>query len=206
MNPAYFRVACLAVLLALSSVLPAQAQTSDRDKPTLIDADQLNYDDRTQTSVFTGNVVLTRGSLIIRSDRLELRQHPDGTQTGIATATGDRRVFVRQQREGLQEHVEGTSRRAEYDGRNELIHFIGQAVVRRLVCETPQDEVRGERVTYNQRTDSYGATGGEQAGTPNQRVRTILQPRQTSAPTRTPADCPPAAVPGPALRTDTERR
>ena len=151
-------------------------------------------------------MVLTRGSLIIRSDRLELRQHPDGTQTGFATATGDRRVFVRQQREGLQEHVEGTSRRAEYDGRNELIHFIGQAVVRRLVCETPQDEVRGERVTYNQRTDSYGATGGEQSGTPNQRVRTILQPRQTSAPTRTPADCPPAAVPGPALRTDTERR
>ncbi|MFW7346825.1 MAG: lipopolysaccharide transport periplasmic protein LptA [Pigmentiphaga sp.] len=169
-------------LAALACGAQALAAAADRNQPTTVDADALRYDDLKQTSIFTGNVVLTKGSLILRADRLELREDAEGYQFGVATANGGKLVNVRQRREGTDEYVEGVAERVEYDGRGELIHFISKAVVKRLACEQMVDEVRGQRVTYNQRTDTYTATGGPQAPTSNQRVRTIIQPRgQTAA-------------------------
>jgi len=168
-------------LAALACGAQALAAAADRNQPTTVDADSLRYDDLKQTSIFTGNVVLTKGSLILRSDRLELREDAEGYQFGVATANGGKLVNVRQRREGTDEYVEGVAERVEYDGRVELIHFISKAVVKRLACEQMVDEVRGQRVTYNQRTDTYTATGGPQAPTPNQRVRTIIQPRSQTA-------------------------
>lgn len=193
----------LSTLLMLIALQPAWAQQSDQDQPTLIDADQLVYDERTQTSVFTGNVVLTRGSLIIRADQLELTQLPSGEQMGLATATGNNRVFVRQQRNGLNEHIEGTARRAEYNGPEQRITFVGNAIVRRLICEQPSDEIRGERVIYNQQTATYSAVGASG----EQRVRTVIQPRPASPTANTPTgECPPEQRQGPALQPSTEAR
>ena len=53
------RIARLAVWTVLALLcLPAQAEKADRDKPTNIESDKLQYDDAKQTTVFTGNVVL----------------------------------------------------------------------------------------------------------------------------------------------------
>ena len=60
-----FAHACLAGLLAFVTPL-AQAERVDRDKPTVIDSDKLNHDDQRQITVFTGNVVLTKGTLTLR--------------------------------------------------------------------------------------------------------------------------------------------
>ncbi len=179
----------------------AFAEKADREKPTLIDSDTLQYDDVRQVSVFTGNVVLTKGTLILRSDRLELREDAEGYQIGIATANkGSKQVYVRQKREGVEEFTEGISDRVEYDGRNERIHFIGRAVVKRLACGQAQDEIRGQMVTYDQRTEAYAAEGGPRSPQKNQRVRTVIQPKTagtTAAPSGPPATaCPPAAQQG----------
>ena len=56
----------------------AVAEKADRDKPMNIEADALRYDDLAQTSVFTGKVVLTKGSIIIRGAQLHVRQDPEG--------------------------------------------------------------------------------------------------------------------------------
>ncbi|GAA4337691.1 hypothetical protein GCM10023144_33760 [Pigmentiphaga soli] len=169
-------------LLALAALAmppaPAAAARADNQQPTMVDADALHYDDLKQTSVFTGNVVLTRGSLVLRADRLELHEDPDGYQYGVATASKGKLVFVRQRREGTDEYIEGVGERAEFDGRNDLIHFITRAQVKKLVCEQTVDEVRGQRITYNQRTETYTANGGPGAATPNQRVRTVIQPKE----------------------------
>ncbi|MDX3907879.1 MAG: lipopolysaccharide transport periplasmic protein LptA [Pigmentiphaga sp.] len=187
--------AALLALAALACTGQAVAARADNAQPTTVDADSLRYDDLKQTSIFTGNVVLTKGSLILRSDRLELREDAEGYQYGVATANSGKLVNVRQRREGTNEYIEGVAERVEYDGRNELIHFISRAVVKRLACEQMVDEVRGQRVTYNQRTETYTATGGPQAPTANRRVRTIIQPRGEAA-SGTPAPaagCPPTS-------------
>ena len=55
----------VAVLLATAGVA-AQAEKADRNQPMNIEADALRHDDLKQTSVFTGNVVLTKGTILIR--------------------------------------------------------------------------------------------------------------------------------------------
>ncbi len=39
-----------------------------------------------QTSVFTGNVVMTKGSIVLRGAQLDVRQDPQGYQYGVVTA------------------------------------------------------------------------------------------------------------------------
>jgi len=194
-------VAWSAGVLALAlAALPVLAQQSgsqkkgtlQQDVPTLIDSDTLQYDDAKQTSVFTGNVVLTRGELTLHADRLELRQNEAGDQFAVATAGGGKQVFVRQVQPGSVEVVEGNADRAEYDSPSEQIDFIGHAVVSRLACGKLLDQIRGERIRYNQQTDVYTATGGPQAGTANRRVRTMIQSREKSD--EVIASCPPAAA------------
>ena len=40
----------------------AHAEKADRQAPTHIDSDKLDHDDKTKRTIFTGNVVLTKGS------------------------------------------------------------------------------------------------------------------------------------------------
>ena len=59
-----FVSACLAFAVALGGA--ALAAKSDQEAPTKIDADRLYHDEQKLVTVFTGNVVLTRGSLVLR--------------------------------------------------------------------------------------------------------------------------------------------
>ena len=60
------------------AVGPAQAEKADRNKPMNIEADALRHDELKQTSVFTGRVVVTKGTIVLRGTRLDVRQDPDG--------------------------------------------------------------------------------------------------------------------------------
>ncbi|MEB2335965.1 MAG: lipopolysaccharide transport periplasmic protein LptA, partial [Burkholderiales bacterium] len=61
-----------ALVLALSAGLaaPAVAEKADRNKPINVEADRMQYDDLKQINVFSGNVVLTKGTILLRADRL----------------------------------------------------------------------------------------------------------------------------------------
>ena len=63
-----------------------QAEKADRNKPMNIEADALRHDELKQTSVFTGRVVMTKGSIVLRGARLDVRQDADGYQYGVVTA------------------------------------------------------------------------------------------------------------------------
>ena len=65
---------------------PARAERADRDQPTNVESDRLYYDEAKQTTEFTGRVVLTKGTLLIRSDHMVLRQLAENQQ--VATARG----------------------------------------------------------------------------------------------------------------------
>ena len=105
----------------------AWAEKADRNKPMNVEADALRYDDLKQVSVFTGNVVLTKGSIIIRGAQLEVRQDPDGYQFGVVTGSAASPAFFRQKRDGLDEFIEGDGETIEYDGRADTVRFIKKA-------------------------------------------------------------------------------
>ena len=77
------------------------AERADRDKPLQIEADNLRHDELKKTSVFTGRVVATKGSIVMRGNRLEVRQDADGHQFAVLSANLGERAFFRQKREGL---------------------------------------------------------------------------------------------------------
>ncbi|MEY3389794.1 MAG: hypothetical protein RL350_53, partial [Pseudomonadota bacterium] len=60
----------LIFILALSALpLSTQANQTDRDKPLIINADQVDFDDVKQKYTLTGDVLLIRGSMVGTGER-----------------------------------------------------------------------------------------------------------------------------------------
>ena len=174
------------VALPLAGFAPAaHAERADRDKPLNIEADNMTYDDLKQKNIFIGHVVATKGTIVIKADRVEVTQDPQGYQYATGTSTGNNLAYFRQKRDGLDEYIDGNAVRIDYDGKNDFTKLTTRAVVRRLQGLTKvQDEVRGSVITYDGQKDFYTASAGkDQAGpgNPSGRVRAMLAPRSGGA-------------------------
>ena len=84
-------------------------------------------------------------------------------------------------RPGVEEHVEGTAERIEYDGKLETVRFIGRAIWKRLENGEMRDELTGNVITYDGRNSTYQADGGDPRKGSG-RVRTIIAPRNDTTP------------------------
>ena len=164
------------VAAVLASSLAAFAETADRDKPTQIEANRMSADDVRRTNIFEGSVVLTRGTISVRAERIVVRQDAEGYH--FATATGTP-VRLRQRQDakvpgtdGL--WMDGEALRIEIDDRNGKIEMFEQARVTR-----GGDEVAGNYIFVDQRSDYFAVRSDK---SPKQapgegRVRAILQPK-----------------------------
>lgn len=172
------RVALLAALGTISLLNPAQAERADRYRPTQVEADRMQYDDLKQVNTFTGSVVLTKGTLLLRGDKLVLQQDAEGFQYG--TSNGRPATF-RQKREGVDEWIDGWGEEIYYDGKTERVRLSGRAKVRRLEGTRVVDEIDGAVIIYDSRTERYEVESGSgQAGAPaGGRVKVVIQPRLT---------------------------
>jgi len=195
--PIAFFTTVVAVLTLLA--MPAAAEKADRDKPMNAEADALRYDDLKQTSVFTGNVVITKGSTIIRGDRVEVRQDAEGYQQATVVALAGKLAFYRKKRDLVDEFIEGEAELIEYDSRADVVKLIRRAVLRRYKGAVLADETTGAQINYDNVTDVFSVDGGAQnrtATNPNGRVRALLSPRVTaSAAASTAAALPVGPVP-----------
>jgi lipopolysaccharide export system protein LptA len=194
----------------------AHAEKADRAKPMNIEADAMRYDDLKQTSVFTGNVQVTKGTIIIRGARIDVRQDPEGYQYGVVTAAPGKLAYYKQKRDaGTDEWIEGEGEVIEYDSRADNVKFIRRAVMRRLIGTTPNDESSGPLIVYDQSNDTFTVNGSSlppNAGVatqPGGRVKAILTPKPAAsapaAPGRpsAPAATAPTPAPGSGLRSTT---
>ncbi len=163
---------CLACAAAAGTVV---AQQADRKQPMSIEADALRYDDLKQISVFSGNVVLTRGAIVIKGARIEVRQDPQGYQFGVVSAEPGKLAYFRQKRDVGDESIEGESETIEYDGRADVFKLIRKAQLRRLRGNQVADVLSGDIIQYNGLTDVFTVDGGTQKD--GERVRATLTPR-----------------------------
>jgi len=172
-RPPLFRWQAIGLIAIACWAGAASAEKADRDKPMNAEADALRYDDARQTSVFTGNVVITKG-IVIRGAQVEVRQDPQGNQFGVVN--GNPGTF-RQKREGLDEFIEGEGSRIDYDSRADTVRFTGNAVLRRYKGTQLNDETRGNVIVYNNSTDVFTVDGGARSpANPSGRVRAMLTP------------------------------
>jgi lipopolysaccharide export system protein LptA len=156
----------------------ARAEKADREKPINIESDRVTVDDIKQLSVFEGSVVLTQGTMVIRGDRMEVRQDKEGFKLG--TVWGNLAYF-KQKREGLDENVEGWGERIEYDSRADKVQLFTRAAMKR-----GDDDVAGDYISYDATTEFFQVIGGGSktatANNPDGRVRAVLQPKAKTKP------------------------
>lgn len=183
---------------ALLPAAPVRAEKADRDKPMEIVADRSSTVDLVnQVSRFTGNVVLTQGTMTLRAERVEVRQTADGYKSGTAWGAPGAPVKYRQKRDGVDEHVEGVADRIEFDGKADTLRFVGNSVVRRTRGNGETlDEIVGDTITWNHNAELFSVQGGTPtASNPSGRVRAVLAPRNRAS-EAAPAAAPPANRPG----------
>jgi lipopolysaccharide export system protein LptA len=189
--------ASLSLALALALVAAsALAEKADRSKPMNVESDTLRYDDLNQTSVFTGKVVVTKGTIVIRGAQMVVKQDPEGYQSGNVSAEPGKKAFFRQKRDGVDEYIEGESDVIEYDGKSDRVRFVGRAEMRRLRGAVVNDETSGSIITYDNTTDQFavdGAVGNVKPSNPGGRVRATLAPRAVASAPAAPS-APPARL------------
>ena len=166
----------LSLGLSLCFSLQVLAESADRDKPIELEADTVTVNDAKKTSTYMGNVILTQGTLIIRADKLIVREDKDGFQH--STSTGNPTTF-KQKREGKNEYMQGSGQRIEYDGRMDKVQLYTKAWVKR-----GEDIVYGDYISYDanaEYAEVIGGTKSESGGTSSGRVRAIIQPKNKPA-------------------------
>ena len=174
-------------LIAAGAIAPAMAEKADRNQPMNIEADQLRHEELQQTSVFTGKVVVTKGSIVLRGARLEVRQDGEGYQSGTVTGGTGKRAFFRQKRDTVagapEEFIEGEAQTIEYNGKADSVRFDTQAELRRFRGGALSDEITGDVIVYNNLNDVFTVDGrktGNKPGETSGRVRAVLAPRDAA--------------------------
>ena len=175
----------IAVFLLSLASLSAVAERADSLKQAAIEFDQAHLDEVTQTRTLTGRVVLTRGTLTVKSDKAVLKESPEGYMYLTLTAAPGKVATFRQKRDGGPDlWVEGQAQRIEYDERTELVKLFSAATVRQLENGRLSSEVNGAFISYDNRTEQANVGGGNADGQnkPGQGRNTlILAPRRGAA-------------------------
>ncbi len=168
-----------ALALAAGLATPwALAERTDRSKPMVIEADgQARMDYAQQVLVYTGNVVISQGTMLVRAERVELRETPEGYRTALAVGTNAKPASWRQRRDGSAETVEGSAAQIDFDGRANTLRLRGNSVVRRLRAGAVVDEVTGGVIIWDNNKEVFTVEGGApSAGNPSGRVRNVFTP------------------------------
>jgi len=173
----------VAAFLSLLS-LTAAAERADSLKEAVINFDSLDIDEVTGTRILTGNVVLTRGTLVLKSDRALVKESPEGYMSVTLTAAGGKVATFRQKRDGGPDlWVDGQAERIEYDERSELVRLYSNAVVRELEGARMTNQITGPFISYDNRkevaTVRNDASGKSVAG--GGRGTLILAPKRAPA-------------------------
>lgn len=149
-------------LLALSSPL-AWGLSSDRDQPMHLEADHADINDKTGVHIYTGNVVITQGTLHMTGDHLTVYTVEGEIKKAISLG---KPATYRQRPDNKDQDVEAEALRMEYYADEGKLILIDTAKVWQ-----GGDTFRSERITYDIDRDVVNAGTGED------RVRIILQPR-----------------------------
>ena len=152
----------------------ALAEKADRDKPILVEAQKLSIDDAKKIQILEGSVVLTKGTMVLRADRVVVTEDAYGFQKSTSFGGPKGLARFRQKREGKDEYIEGEAERIEYDTHTETAELFHRAWVR-----SGDDELKGDYIWYDAVSEKYLVTAGESRDpkAPPPRVRAVLQPK-----------------------------
>jgi len=170
-----------AAALSLLS-LTAFAERADSLKEATIEFDSADLNEVSGVRIVTGNVVLTRGTLLLKSDRAEIKETPEGFISVTLTALPGKVATFRQKRDGGPDlWIDGQAERIEYEERTELVRLYSNAIVKELEGKRLTNQIAAPFIAYDNRkevaTVRNDTSGQTKAG--GGRGTLILAPKRT---------------------------
>lgn len=210
MNQPHNIIAALLLTLFVAAAGPAQAEKADSNKPTTIEADHGLGENVSQVRTLIGNVVLVKGTLIMKAGKAVVTEDPEGYQFVTFWAAPGALANFRQKRDGGPDlWMEGEAERIEYDNKTEIVKLFSKSKVTQLDGKRVTDEAEGPFISYDSRKEVFALenTVSGESRTGGGRVKMTLQPKPQpgakpaapgSAAVTAPATVTPAAAATPA--------
>lgn len=161
------RLISLAILAAGLGGLPAQALKSDSSQPIRVESDEQQADLQINKAVFTGHVIGTQGSIVLKADKAEL-QRDERNRLKEMRAFGAPATFKQDQDDG--KVVRSQSSIIEYYPLTRTVVLIGKATFWQN-----DSHIDGERIEYNLDTQRMRASNPNRQGG---RVQSTFMPNE----------------------------
>ncbi len=153
------------VLTLMVSSSPIWALSSDKQKPIEVEADSFNLDDAKKITVYSGNVIMTQGSMEIMADNVTIYGARGTTDKIIAIG---KPVKFKQQPDDNQGLIRGEAKRFEY-----LVSKNTLVLINKATLWQSGNTFSSDRITYDSKRSIVKA-GDKKSG--SKRVKITLQP------------------------------
>ncbi len=157
-----------------------RAEKADQDKPIILEAEKVSVNDVLQIYDLSGQILLTKGSILITGEKGKIKVDPEGYE--YVDIQGDPKSIAsfRQRREGLaNEFMQGRGQTVTYNAKTELLTLTGDANLRRLHNMQMLDQLHGWKIDYDDITQRYQVYPPKDAKAEDLPLaRAILSPRR----------------------------
>ncbi len=163
----------MGILAVLMTPLLAHALPTDQDQPVQLEADKATYNEKTGVTTYSGNVIITQGTIKIQADSLVINLD---SNRAIKDAYAKGRPATFQQKVSNEKGVAyGEGAQVSYDAKGSLITLTGNALLKHNGAS-----FKGNVLRYNMDAGDVEATGNSQ-----RRVQLIIPPNTSRTPTET---------------------
>ncbi|MCU7938779.1 MAG: lipopolysaccharide transport periplasmic protein LptA [gamma proteobacterium symbiont of Bathyaustriella thionipta] len=153
------------------------ALSSDRNQPINLEADSADIDDLKGISIYTGNVILSQGSMVIKSSKLTLYTDKNkDLEKAIAVGSEKKLATFKQRPEGKNVDFRARAITMIYYLTKDKIHLLKNAYVWQ-----DGDTFSGNKIIYDTKNETVIATGKKNKdGKPvssGGRIKVTIQPK-----------------------------
>ena len=146
----------LALALSFYSIAFVYAENADQDKPIILEAEKVSVNDVQQVYELNGDVLLTKGSILVTGEKGNIKVDPEGYEYVDVQGTPELVASFRQRREGpADEFMQGRGSVVTYNAKTELLTITGEASLKRLLNMQMIDQLRGWKIEYDDIKQTY---------------------------------------------------
>ncbi|HCT98989.1 MAG TPA: lipopolysaccharide transport periplasmic protein LptA [Methylococcaceae bacterium] len=166
----YLSLSALSIVLSVST-LPVFALESDAKQAITIDSNGASYDEKSQLSTYTGNVVATQGSIRVNSDKLVV--HLKDGEAEKLVFTGKMAKFKQTPSPGAKD-ITGQAETGEFYPKRNLLVLINNATIWQ-----GNGTYSSDFIEYDIKTSlvKAGDKNNDESNSGKQRVHVVIQPK-----------------------------
>jgi lipopolysaccharide export system protein LptA len=168
------------VLLVAGLITSPHAEKADKDKPIILEAEKVSVNDVQQVYELDGEVLLTKGSILITGEKANIKIDPEGFEYIVVEGNPKGAASFRQRREGpANEFMQGLGQTFTYNAKTEVLTLTGDANLKRLLNMQMLDQLRGWKIDYDDVKQRYQVSQPTNAKAEDlPQARAILSPRR----------------------------